>query len=277
MNMTKYEDLIDHSHRPSKLLFMLEGRAVYDAAAMVPMLRLKRFLPQGDNHPVLVFPGFLSSSRATQPLRQYLADLGYRSHRWKLGYNMGYSYKLHYGMRDRVTELVERYGEKISLVGWNLGGVYARELAREMPDIVRQVITMGSPFRGHPSSSNVHKIFNMFSEVPYEEMPESFLQHMAHAPPVPTTALYTRGDGVVAWQSTVELSDRYDVENIHVGGAHLGLGFNPRVLLALADRLALPEGEWRPFKPSFWMKPLFRNWYPDWLVHGTENPLEVSG
>lgn len=271
----KQEDLIDHSHRPSKLLLLLEGRAIYDAAAMLPMLRLKKYLPQGDNHPVLVFPGFLASSRSTQPLRQFLQDLGYRSHRWKLGYNMGYSYKLHYGMRDRVTELVERYGEKISLVGWSLGGVYARELAREMPDIVRQVISMGSPFRGHPSSSNVHKIFNMFSEVPYEEMPESFLQYMAHPPPVPTTALYTRGDGVVAWQSTVELSDRDDVENIHVGGAHMGLGFNPRTLFALADRLAQPEGEWRPFKPPFWMKPLFRNWYPDWLVHGTENPLEA--
>jgi len=270
-------DLIDHSHRPSKLLLMLEGRAVYDAAAMIPMFGLKKYLRQGDNHPVLVFPGFLASSRSTKPLRQYLADLGYRSHRWKLGYNMGYSYKLHYGMRDRVTELVERYGEKISLVGWSLGGVYARELAREMPDIVRQVVTMGSPFRGHPSSSNVHKIFNMFTEVPYDEMPESFLQDMAHPRPVPTTAMYTRGDGVVAWQSTVELSDREDVENIHVGGAHLGLGFNPRVLYALADRLAQPEGQWRPFKPPLLMKPLFRNWYPDWLVHGTENPLEASG
>ena len=269
-------DLIDHSRRPSKLLLMLDGRAVYDAAAMIPMLGLKKCLAQGDNHPVLVFPGFLASSRTTRPLRQYLADLGYRSHRWKLGYNMGYSYKLHYGMRDRVTELVERYGEKISLVGWSLGGVYARELAREMPDIVRQVVTMGSPFRGHPSSSNVHRIFNMFTEVPYSEMPESFLQNMALAPPVPTTALYTRGDGVVAWQSTVEISDRHDVENIHVGGAHLGLGFNPRVLYALADRLAQPEGGWRPFKPPLLMKPLFRNWYPDWLVHGTENPLEAS-
>ena len=270
------EDLIDHSHRPYKLLFLLEGRAVYDAAAMVPMQGLKKYLPQGDNHPVLVFPGFLSSSRATQPLRKYLAGLGYRSHRWKLGYNTGYSHKLHYGMRDRVTELVERYGEKISLVGWSLGGVYARELAREMPDIVRQVVTMGSPFRGHPSSSNVHKIFNMFSEVPYREMPESFLQHMAHPPPVPTTALYTRGDGVVTWQSTVEISDRDDVENIHVGGAHLGLGFNPRVLYALADRLALPEGQWRPFKPPLLIRALFHNWYPDWLVHGKENPLGVS-
>jgi len=267
--------LIDHSHRPSKLLLMAEGRAVYDAVGMIPMLALKKFLPQGDNHPVLVFPGFLASSRSTRPLRQFLADLGYRSHRWKLGYNMGYSYKLHYGMRDRVTELVERYGEKISLVGWSLGGVYARELAREMPDIVRQVVTMGSPFRGHPSSSNVHRIFNMFSEVPYDEMPRSFLQNMAHPPPVPTTALYTRGDGVVAWQSTVEVSDRPDVENIHVGGAHMGLGFNPRVLFVLADRLALPEGQWRPFKPPIYMRPLFHNWYPDWLVHGSANPLEA--
>ena len=275
MENSETPGLIDHSHRPSKLLLALEGRAVYDAAAMVPMLGLKRFLPQGDNHPVLVFPGFLASSRSTKPLRQYLADLGYRSHRWKLGYNMGYSHELHYGMRDRVTRLVERYGEKISLVGWSLGGVYARELAREMPDIVRQVVTMGSPFRGHPSSSNVYKIFNMFSEVPYEKMPIAFLEHMAHPPPVPTTALYTRGDGVVAWQSTVELSERYDVENIHVGGAHMGLGFNPRVLFALADRLAQPEGQWRRFKPPLLLRPVFRNWYPDWLVHGNENPLQA--
>ncbi|MBT8076727.1 MAG: hypothetical protein KJN61_09670, partial [Gammaproteobacteria bacterium] len=90
------------------------------------------------------------------------------------------------------------------------------------------------------------------------------------------TALYTRGDGVVAWQSTVELSDRPDVENIHVGGAHMGLGFNPRSLIVLADRLALPEGQWRPFKPPFLLKPLFRNWYPDWLVHGDENPLKAT-
>ena len=272
--MTK--DLIDHSHRPSKLLLALEGRAIYDLAAMVPMIGLRRFLPQGDNHPVLVLPGFLASSKSTKPLRQYLANLGYQAHRWKLGYNMGYSHGLHDGMRDRIVELVERYGEKISLVGWSLGGVYARELAREMPDIVRQVITMGSPFRGHPSSSNIHVIFNMISDVPYERIPNSFLQHMAVPPPMPTTALYTRGDGVVAWQSTVELSDRYDVENIHVGGAHLGLGFNPRVLVALADRLAQPEGAWRPFKPSLLMKPLFRNWYPDWLVHGKEDPLKAT-
>jgi pimeloyl-ACP methyl ester carboxylesterase len=273
MTAKHHTDLLDNSRKPSNLLFLLEGRAVYDAAAMLPMFALRRYLPQGDGHPVLVLPGFLASSRSTKPLRKFIENLGYRAHRWKLGYNMGYSMRLHYGMRDRITELVERYDRKISIVGWSLGGVYARELAREMPDIVRQVITMGSPFRGHPESSNIATIFNLFSETPYEQIPEDFLQNLAEPPPVPTTALYTRGDGVVAWQSTVELSDRRDVENIHVGGAHLGLGFNPRALYAIADRIAQPEGDWRPFRPHMALLPLFRNWYPDWLVNGQENPL----
>jgi pimeloyl-ACP methyl ester carboxylesterase len=255
---------------------LLESRVVYDAAGMVPLLGARRLLPQGDNHPVLVLPGFLASSRSTRPLRRFLADLGYRAHRWKLGSNMGYSYRLHDGMRNRTRELVQRYGQKISLVGWSLGGVYARELAREMPDIVRQVISMGSPFRGLPSSTNLNRVFEIFSEVGYDQIPREFLRDMHEPPPVPTTALYTRGDGVVAWQSTVELSDRPDVENIHVGGTHLGLGFNPRAIVAIADRLALPDGRWKPFKPSLLLRPLFRNWYPDWLVNGHYDPLDVN-
>jgi pimeloyl-ACP methyl ester carboxylesterase len=255
---------------------LLESRVIYDVAGMLPLLGAKRFFPQGDDHPVLVLPGFLASSRSTQPLRQFLADLGYRAHRWKLGNNMGYSYRLHDGMRSRIEELVDRYGEKISLVGWSLGGVYARELAREMPDIVRQVVTMGSPFRGLPSSTNLSGVFNLLSEVGYDQIPAEFLRHMQEPPPVPTTALYTRGDGVVAWQSTVELSDRPDVENIHVGGTHLGMGFNPRTIVAIADRLAQPEGAWKPFKPSLLLRPLFRNWYPDWLVNGHDDPLSVK-
>jgi pimeloyl-ACP methyl ester carboxylesterase len=253
---------------------LLESRVVYDAAGMLPLLGAKRFFPQGDDHPVLVLPGFLASSRSTGPLRQFLADLGYRAHRWKLGNNMGYSNRLHEGMRNRVRELVDRYDRKISLVGWSLGGVYARELAREMPDIVRQVISMGSPFRGLPGSTHLKHVFEILSEVGYDQIPHEFLRDMHIAPPVPTTALYTRGDGVVAWQSTVEVSDRPDVENIHVGGTHLGLGFNPRAIVAIADRLALPEGRWKPFKPSFLLSPFFRNWYPDGLVNGHSDPLD---
>jgi hypothetical protein len=134
---------------------------------------------------------------------------------------------------------------------------------------------MGSPFRGHPRSSHAHRVFDLFSQVRYRDMPAVMLKDMALPPPVPTSALYSRGDGVVAWQSTVEVSDRHDVENIHVGGAHMGMGFNPRALIAIADRLALPEGKWQPFKPGRMLSPFFRNWYPDWMVKGHENPLQA--
>ena len=266
---------VDRSLRPSPLLLMLEGRAIYDAASMLPLLAFRRFLQRGDGHPVLVLPGFMTNSRSTQPLRSFLADLGYKSHGWKLGLNTGYSARRHDGMRARVMQITERYGQKLSLIGWSLGGVFARELARELPNHVRQVISMGSPFRGHPSASNIQGVFELFSEVRYRDLPPALLRRMATPPPVPTTALYTRGDGIVAWQSTVEVSTRPDVENIHVGGSHLGMGFNPRSLIAIVDRLAQPEGKWKRFEPQGLLRPLYRNWYPDWLVRGTEDPLRV--
>jgi pimeloyl-ACP methyl ester carboxylesterase len=275
MDVSQYpEERIDDTYRPSWLLMLLESRVIYDAAGMLPLLSATRLLPRGDDHPVLVLPGFLANSRSTTLLRRVLADVGYQVHRWKLGNNMGYSHGLHDGMRQRVQELAGRYGRKISLVGWSLGGVYARELAREMPDLVRQVISMGSPYRGLPDSTQLGRFFEMFSEVAFDDLPREFVDEMHLPPPVPTTALYTRGDGVVAWQSTVELSDRPDVQNIHVGGTHVGLGFNPRAILAITDRLAQPEHEWKPFEPSRLLRPLFHNWYPDWLVKGHFNPLD---
>ncbi len=272
-------DTVDHNYRPSRLLLWLEGRALYDAAGMLPLLafqqRLHAFLPRSDGHPVLVLPGFLAGTRSTAPLRSFLRDQGYRAHCWKQGYNTGYSAAVHRRMRQRVEELAERYGRKVSLVGWSLGGVFARELARESPDIVRLVCTLGSPFRGHPSATHAHGLFDLVSAVRYADLPGRMIRDMPTPPPVPSSALYTRGDGIVAWQSTIEVSDRADVENIHVGGAHFGLGFNPRALYAIADRLAQPEGEWRPFAPPSWLAPFYRSWYPDWLVNGHADPLRV--
>jgi pimeloyl-ACP methyl ester carboxylesterase len=279
MTRAPSSDAVDATHRPSWFMLLMEGRAVYDAASMASMFALQHYLPstlkQGDGHPVLVLPGFLTSSWSTVPLRKFIGSLGYRAHRWKLGYNTGYSPRLHQGMRDRVRELSDRYGSSVSLIGWSLGGVFARELAREMPVTVRQVITMGSPFRCSLESSHARHFFEAFSEVRYGELPREMLRHMPRPPPVPTTALYTRGDGIVAWQGTVEVSRRRDVQNIHVGGAHIGLGFNARSWIAIADRLAQPVDAWQPFEPSGLLKPLFQNWYPDWMVKGQRTPVEV--
>ncbi len=254
---------------PSKVLLALEARAWFDALGMVPLRALERRLPRGDGHPVLVLPGFLASSRSTYFLRRFLIRLGYAGHRWKLGTNLGYSDDLYQRIAARLSELKTRYRRKVSLIGWSLGGLYARELAREFTPAVRSVITLGSPFRGRPESSNVRTIYEFISGK-IDAYGEELLVRLAEPPPVPTTALYTRADGIVAWQSTVEHSRRYDVENVHVGGAHMGLGFNPRALLAIADRLAQPEGQWRRFRPSGLASLLYADWYPDWLVGRAE-------
>ncbi|MEM9532168.1 MAG: alpha/beta hydrolase [Pseudomonadota bacterium] len=250
---------------PSLLLLALESRVALDAASMAPMFALRRLLPRGDRHPVLFLPGFLTSSRATWPLRRYFAGLNYASHRWKLGTNLGYNDEMRERIADRILNLQRRYDSKVSLVGWSLGGIYARELARDLPDSVRQVITMGSPFRGVPESTNVLRIYNYVTSN-HLERDRHLLDGIADPPPVPTTALYSRSDGVVAWQGTVENSPRQDVQNIHVGGAHVGLGFNARALIALADRLAQPEDNWQRFEPRGLLKMLFTSHYPDWLV-----------
>jgi len=215
---------------------LLESRAIYDAAAMIPMFRLRKFLPQGDDHPVLVLPGFLASSRSTKPLRNFIADLGYKAHRWKLGYNMGYSFKLHYGMRERISELAERYGAKVSLVGWSLGGVYARELAREMPDIVRQVISMGSPIVGGPKYTSMGAMYQR-SGIDMDAIEATIAARERTPIRVPVTSIYSRRDGIVGWQASI---DRHspEVDHIEVKATHLGLGISTDVVKILASKLA---------------------------------------
>ena len=146
----------------------------------------------------------------------------------------------------------EATGQKVSLVGWSLGGVMARLLARRAPDHVRQVITLGSPFAGSPKSSNVWRLYEYMSGTAVDgQHTQGMLAEIAAPPAVPTTAIYTRDDGVVAWQTCREVESDL-AENIEVHGSHCGLGVNPSVLYAVADRLALKPGEKRRFDRNNW-------------------------
>jgi len=235
---------------PSAWLALLEGRAIIDAASLIPALPWLNKTPDGDGHPVLVLPGFLANSKSTALLRKFLSNKGYASHRWKLGINTGYSPELEVQMQQRVMELADRYGRKVSLIGWSLGGVYARELARELPETVRSVITMGSPFRNTSTGTNVRWLYNVISEFDPDTLGEDFLDKISRPPPVPTTAIFSKTDGIAAWHTSCERIAHPEVENIIVKGSHIGLGFNPRALIAIGDRLAQPEGQWKPFQPK---------------------------
>ena len=232
---------------PSRTLQLLELRAFGELGASLALLPLLRRAPSGDGHPVIVLPGLLASDGSTTLLRSYLRGRGYSVHGWGLGRNMGLKAGLESRMKARVRALHREHGRKVSLVGWSLGGVFAREIAAALPDTVRSVITLGSPIRGNPKSTNAWRIYELASGQRLDD--PKLKKPRAAPPPVPTTSIYSRTDGIVAWQCSVEPGAARS-ESIEVIGSHCGLGVNPAALYAVADRLAQPEERWRPFDRS---------------------------
>ncbi|MFN3854338.1 MAG: esterase/lipase family protein [Phreatobacter sp.] len=236
---------------PSRTLLLLETRAIPELAAFVTAYPLLATAPRGDGHPVLVLPGLVTSDRATVPLRTYLAGQGYEAYGWELGRNYGLLPGIERRMVERVEALAALHGRKVSLVGWSLGGIYARQLAKMLPDKVRRVITLGSPFKGTPKATNAWRLYEFTSGHKVDDRDNHMGGLIADPPPVPTTAIYSRTDGICAWQCCVETEGPL-TENIEVRGSHCGLGHNPSVAYAVADRLAQPEGTHRPFDRSGW-------------------------
>jgi pimeloyl-ACP methyl ester carboxylesterase len=225
---------------PSKLLLLLEGRAVGEYAAFMLSWPLLRLLPRGDGHPVLVIPGFMASDLSTRPLCRALAQLGYDAHGWGLGRNTGAPAAVRDGMRARLQALQSQAGRKVSVIGWSLGGVYARELARQAPQLVRRVITLGSPINGHPHANNADALYRQINRRPAGAVDWEGFNRRRVPPPVPCTAIYSKSDGVVAWRCSLE-DPAPNTENVEVIGSHFGLGVNPQVLRVIAARLARPE------------------------------------
>jgi pimeloyl-ACP methyl ester carboxylesterase len=228
-------------------LFALEqSRAVAELAAFRARRRLLHEAPRGDGHPVLVFPGLLAGDFSTAPLRRFLRELCYDARGWKRGINLGPDAPMRDALNERLSHLRERHGRRVSLIGWSLGGIYARELARARPDEVRLVITLGTPFRDISATHAVRLVPIRPGGRPLVEARE--LRAALRQPvPVPTTSIYSRTDGIVAWQSCLE-EEGPTRENVEVACSHTGMGFHPSVLAVIADRLAQPEGQWRPFR-----------------------------
>ena len=243
---------------PSKTLMFLEGRALHELGAFVGALPLLSLAPKGDGHPVLVLPGLVASDTSTRPLRSFLKNRGYAVSGWRQGRNLGLREGVQRGMVDLVHELSDAHGRKISVVGWSLGGVYARQLAKMMPDRVRSVITLGSPFAGNPKATNAWRVYEMASGRRADEQDHRFGGSLAEPPPVPTTAIFSRTDGICAWQGCVEKTSAF-AESIEVESSHCGMGHHPAAVYAVADRLAQPEGKWAPFDRSGWRSLV----YPD--------------
>lgn len=205
--------------------------------------------PRGDGHAVVVVPGFLAAEPSTRFLRRFLERLGYRAYDWAQGRNMGPRQGMHERAIAQLETLNREHHGKVSLIGWSAGGIYAREVARARPDLVRHVITLGSPFRGNHLASRTWWLYALFNRGSAAAQAVSAEARVARAVPltVPTTCLYSRLDGVVAWECCTSLPAPR-TENIEVRSSHLGYGHNLEALHVVADRLALPPSEWRPYR-----------------------------
>ena len=249
----------DAPRPPGPLLLMLEGRAPLEYLSMLAAFPWLRRLPRGDGHPVMVFPGLGANDATTWPLRGFLRSLGYVTQAWGQGFNAG----PRVGVLDKcaadIRALADRTGEPVSLLGWSLGGLYAREMAKEHPDIARCVITLGTPFAGHPHDTNAWRFYEWLTGTRVDD--PNLMAQVRVAPTVPTTSIFSRSDGIVAWHCSINPPGPL-VENIEVPASHVGMGMNPTALYAVADRLAQPIGAWKPFEASGARRWFFRTGAP---------------
>jgi len=244
--------------RPSMFWLLTEAhRAITEFSISIPYRGYsKRFCNHGDGHPILVLPGFMASDTSTSRLRNHINDIGYTSLSWDLGRNYGKEETIGI-LVDKIDKLYNQYGEKISLIGWSLGGVYARQLAKARPDKIRQVITLGSPFRGISEANNVAWIYNLLmGGKRVRDVDPLLLADLPNPAPVPTTAIYSKQDGIVPWQVCMEAEETSIHQNVEVRSSHLGMGVNPSVLKIIADRLQYSAVNWSHFAPDNFVEDL---------------------
>lgn len=241
---------------PSLLWYLTEPtRTAVGIGQFAATRSLLRAAPSGDGHTVLVLPGLGATDASTGMLRKFLTGLGYDVHGWGLGLNIGPSVGVVRGMRELLRELA--VGGKVSIVGWSLGGIFARELARDHPGTVRQVITLGSPYamtdlrqtRVNPVYQLLARFYTSGADMPPPE-------HTRPPFPVPSTSVYSKSDGIVAWRTCISPPGTRR-ENVAVASSHLGYGYNAAVLWVIADRLAQRPSRWRPFTPPPGMTRMF--------------------
>jgi len=230
---------------PGPLLMLLEARAPWEAAAMLAASPWLARLPAGDGHPVVVFPGLGASDITTLLLRHFLRRRGYSPYAWNQGFNLGPRQGVLDNCRSLVQQAARRHGERVSLIGWSLGGIYAREIAKELPQHARCVITLGTPFAGHPRATNAWRFYQKVSGQAMQD--DALLDQLRPAPSCTTTPILSRSDGVVAWPCSLN-QDGARTENIEIHASHLGMGMNPLAMYAIADRLGQDPATWRRFE-----------------------------
>ena len=238
---------------PRRLRALLELRAPLEFGLLLASWPLLTRAPRGDGHPVLLLPGFGAGDYSLEALRSFLRGRGYEAETWGLGTNVGFQRRYTRVIEQKLRYLHHRHGRKVSVVGFSLGGVFAFYAAHAVPECVRLAITLGSPLRLDPDRPPPPAVRALYRAL---ARPHGPTLHQAHSrrralrtvPPVPSTCIYSEGDGVVPPHQATLDGDPGSHENLRVPGSHTGLAMNPVALWIVADRLAQKEGRWKPFR-----------------------------
>jgi pimeloyl-ACP methyl ester carboxylesterase len=247
-----------HTGQPHAAHTALEMRALFEMALLPVSSPLLALAPRGDGHPVLLLPGFMGSEMTLIALELFLRSRGYAVETWGLGRNVGFRTKHANALEQKIRHLHHTSGQRVSLVGWSLGGVFALYGAHQAPECVRSVVTLGSPVSVDPEGSAspplVKAMYRLIAHpmgpAVHTMQPRAKKLRERTQLPVPMSCLYSISDGVVPPQEATIDGDPDLHENVRVPGSHVGLGFNAVVLWIVADRLAQLPGQWAPFEPS---------------------------
>lgn len=202
----------------------------------------------GDGHPVIIFPGLGADGTSVSILRARCQELGYEASDWGQGFNTGPRGELDAwleALADQISNQLAKHEKPATLIGWSLGGLYARELGKLLAPRLRQVITIATPFNGGADDSSVAWLSSVLGGGAASVDP-SWIERLRVPPPIRTTSIYSRTDGVVPWETCRHDTSSGLVQDIEVDGSHMGMGWNQEVLKIVADRLGPDPGPWLP-------------------------------
>jgi hypothetical protein len=234
------EEIVDSLQAPPRTGLLREARGLLELPRLLLRIPTLACQPRGRGEPVLVLPGFGAGDVTTIVLRNYLSLLGYRVRGLGPGANSRDTPELLRRALKRLTSFARKARQEVRLIGWSLGGYVAREAARERPDLVKQVITLGTPVVGGPKYTIVaHRMRRRGIDI--DAIVAQIESRNRISLTTPVTAIYSRVDAVVAWGACI---DRHcvNVEHIEVGTTHFGLGFSPEVYGIIARKLACGSG-----------------------------------
>ena len=229
------------ARRPGRLATLAELRAPLDWVTL--LLRAPQLLraPRGDGRPVMLLPGYGANESSMRPLGRYLAYLGYDVYDWGLGRNLGHVNQYTQSIGGRVSELHDELNEAtVTLIGWSLGGVIARETARLFEPYVREVITLGTPIIGGPKYTAVAERFAGDGKLDLDEFEKEVHARNSIGIRQPITSIYSKLDGVVGWRASIDSYNAH-ARNIEVYSSHFGIGAHGKVWRLIADTLARRE------------------------------------